>query len=140
MNIEDVTPEELMNIRNVAERESFYSDTEVSFEEVLKREYALSLVGLSKYITKKIKIEKPVVIDNLDKHLIVDFSNGDLVRVHLVENADLSVDSKQISINSPVGRMLRTMKVDDIQEYNGLYFTVVKVLNDITASSKAVSN
>lgn len=137
MNIDDVTPEELINLRNIAERESFYADKEVLFEDVLRREYALSLVGMSKYISKKSKIEKPVEIDNINKQMIVDFSDGDLVRIKLVENADLNSDAKQISINSPVGRMLRTMKVDDIQEYNGLYFTIVKIFTD---STQAVSN
>jgi transcription elongation GreA/GreB family factor len=137
MNIDDVTPEELINLRNIAERESFYADKEVLFEDVLRREYALSLVGMSKYISKKSKIEKPVEIDNINKQMIVDFSDGDLVRIKLVENADLNSDTKQISINSPVGRMLRTMKVDDIQEYNGLYFTIVKIFADAT---QAVSN
>ncbi len=137
MNIDDVTPEELINLRNIAERESFYADKEVSFEDVLRREYALSLVGMSKYISKKSKIEKPVEIDNINKQMIVEFSDGDLVRIKLVECADLSSDLKQISINSPVGRMLRTMKVEDIQEYNGLYFTVVKIFADAT---QAVSN
>jgi len=137
MNIDDVTPEELINLRNIAERESFYADKEVSFEDVLRREYALSLVGMSKYISKKSKIEKPVEIDNINKQMIVEFSDGDLVRIKLVECADLSSDLKQISINSPVGRMLRTMKVEDIQEYNGLYFTVVKIFADVT---QAVSN
>ena len=137
MNIDDITPEELINLRNIAERESFYADKEVSFEDVLRREYALSLVGMSKYISKKSKIEKPVEIDNINKQMIVEFSDGDLVRIKLVECADLSSDLKQISINSPVGRMLRTMKVEDIQEYNGLYFTVVKIFSDAT---QAVSN
>ena len=137
MNIDDVTPEELINLRNIAERESFYADKEVSFEDVLRREYALSLVGMSKYISKKSKIDKPVEIDNINKQMIVEFSDGDLVRIKLVECADLSLDLKQISINSPVGRMLRTMKVEDIQEYNGLYFTVVKIFADAT---QAVSN
>lgn len=137
MNIDDVTPEELINLRNIAERESFYADKEVLFEDVLRREYALSLVGMSKYISKKSKIEKPVEIDNINKQMIVDFSDGDLVKIKLVENADLNSDAKQISINSPVGRMLRTMKVDDIQEYNGLYFTIVKIFTD---STQAVSN
>ena len=137
MNIDDITPEELINLRNIADRESFYADKEVSFEDVLRREYALSLVGMSKYISKKSKIEKPVEIDNINKQMIVDFSDGDLVRIKLVENADLNSDTKQISINSPVGRMLRTMKVEDIQEYNGLYFTVVKIFSDAT---QAVSN
>jgi len=137
MNIDDVTPEELINLRNIAERESFYADKEVSFEDVLRREYALSLVGMSKYISKKSKIEKPIEIDNINKQMIVEFSDGDLVRIKLVECADLSSDLKQISINSPVGRMLRTMKVEDIQEYNGLYFTVVKIFADVT---QAVSN
>ncbi len=137
MNIDDVTPEELINLRNIAERESFYADKEVSFEDVLRREYALSLVGMSKYISKKSKIEKPVEIDNINKQMIVEFSDGDLVRIKLVECADLSSDLKQISINSPVGRMLRTMKVEDIQEYNGLYFTVIKIFADAT---QAVSN
>lgn len=140
MNIDDVTPEELMNIRTVAERESFYADKEVSFEEVLQREYALSLVGMSKYISKKTKIEKPIIIDNINKQMIVDFSDGDLIKIKLVENADLDSDSKQISINSPVGRLLRTMKVDDIQEYNGLYFSIVKIFNDSLQTKEAVSN
>lgn len=140
MNIDDVTPEELMNIRTVAERESFYADKEVSFEEVLQREYALSLVGMSKYISKKTKIEKPIVIDNINKQMIVDFSDGDLIKIKLVEDADLNSDLKQISINSPVGRMLRTMKVDDIQEYNGLYFSIVKIFNESLPAKEAVSN
>lgn len=140
MNIEDVTPEELMNIRNVAERESFYSDKDVSFDEILQREYALSLVGMSKYISKKSKIEKPIIVDNVNKQMIVDFSDGDLIKVKLVENADLNSDLKQISINSPVGRLLQTMKVNDIQEYNGLYFTIVKIFDDATQSTQAVSN
>lgn len=140
MNIDDVTPEELMNIRNVAERESFYSDKDVSFDEVLRREYALSLVGMSKYISKKSKIEKPIVVDNINKQMIVDFSDGDLIKIKLVENADLNSEVKQISINSPVGHMLRTMKVDDIQEYNGLYFTIVKIMNDAIQTTQAVSN
>ena len=137
MNIDDVTPEELINLRNIADRESFYADKEVSFEDVLRREYALSLVGMSKYISKKSKIEKPVEIDNINKQMIVEFSDGDLVKIKLTEYADLSAELKQISINSPVGRMLRTMKVEDIQEYNGLYFTVVKIFSDAT---QAVSN
>jgi transcription elongation GreA/GreB family factor len=69
--------------------------------------------------------------------MIVEFSDGDLVKIKLTEYADLSAELKQISINSPVGRMLRTMKVEDIQEYNGLYFTVVKIFSDAT---QAVSN
>jgi transcription elongation GreA/GreB family factor len=92
---------------------------------------------MSKYISKKSKIEKPVEIDNINKQMIVEFSDGDLVKIKLTEYADLSAELKQISINSPVGRMLRTMKVEDIQEYNGLYFTVVKIFSDAT---QAVSN
>ena len=128
MNFEDVTPEELNNIRNVAERESFYSDTEVTYMDVLKREYALSLVGLSKYITQKVKVDVPVVIDNLGKELIVDFSDGDVLKIRLVESLDITDDTKQISIDSPVGKMLRTMDVDDINEHNGTLFSIVKIL------------
>jgi transcription elongation GreA/GreB family factor len=72
--------------------------------------------------------------------MIVDFSDGDLAKIKLVENADLNSIDKQISINSPVGRMLRTMKVDDIQEYNGLYFSIVKIVSDTNLATQAVSN
>ena len=58
MNIDDVTPEELINLRNIAERESFNSGKEVLFQDILIREYALSLHGLSKYISKKSKVDK----------------------------------------------------------------------------------
>ncbi len=140
MNIDDVTPEELINLRNIAERESFNSGKEVLFQDILIREYALSLHGLSKYISKKSKVEVPIILDNLNKQMIVDFSDGDLAKIKLVENADLNSIDKQISINSPVGRMLRTMKVDDIQEYNGLYFSIVKIVSDTNQATQAVSN
>jgi hypothetical protein len=140
MNIDDVTPEELINLRNIAERESFNSGKEVLFQDILMREYALSLHGLSKYISKKTKIEVPVIVDNLNKQMIVDFSDDDLVKIKLVENADLNSDDKQISINSPVGRLLRNMKVNDIEEYNGLYFSIVKIVSDTVKSVQAVSN
>jgi hypothetical protein len=140
MNIDDVTPEELINLRNIAERESFNSGKEVLFQDILIREYALSLHGLSKYISKKSKVEVPIILDNLNKQMIVDFSDGDLAKIKLVENADLNSIDKQISINSPVGRMLRTMKVDDIQEYNGLYFSIVKIVSDTIQATQAVSN
>jgi len=140
MNIDDVTPEELINLRNIAERESFNSGKEVLFQDILIREYALSLHGLSKYISKKSKVEVPIILDNLNKQMIVDFSDGDLAKIKLVENADLNSIDKQISINSPVGRMLRTMKVDDIQEYNGLYFSIVKIVSDTNLATQAVSN
>jgi hypothetical protein len=140
MNIDDVTPEELINLRNIAERESFNSGKEVLFQDILIREYALSLHGLSKYISKKSKVEVPIILDNLNKQMIVDFSDGDLAKIKLVENADLYSIDKQISINSPVGRMLRTMKVDDIQEYNGLYFSIVKIVSDTNLATQAVSN
>jgi hypothetical protein len=140
MNINDVTPEELINLRNIAERESFNSGKEVLFQDILMREYALSLLGLSKYISKKFRVEMPIIIDNLNKQMIVDFSNGDLEKIKLVESADLNFYEQQISISSPVGRMLRTMKVDDIQEYNGLYFTIVKIFTDSIQATEVLSN
>ena len=111
MTIKDLTFNELANCRILARKESHETGRVVTFQEVAEREISKHIQGKPSFIyTRESETQ-----DNIGKYMYLEFDNGDCKRVHLVESSDqINPDMNVISTSSPMGRLIKFAKKNDI--------------------------
>lgn len=138
MDEKDISISEMENIRIHVERLEFYGEN-IDLKTFVKRELALASVGMSKYISQKIKVEEPKVVDNLFRWVYVDFVEGEAFKFYLLnDSSKVDPNKGYISVESELGKKLRTASVGDVLEVGEHIVEVIKISNveqiDISAT------
>lgn len=126
MTIKDLTYNELANCRIIARKESVLTGRVVTFQEVAEREISKLFQGIPTFIYSRESENR----DNVDKHLYLEFDNGDCKRVRLVESSEqINPDINIISTSSPLGRLIKFAKKNDIYQLGKTLIRVVDIAN-----------
>lgn len=126
MTIKDLTFNELANCRIIARRESVETGRIVTFQEVAEREISKHIQGKPTFIYTRESENQ----DNTDKFLYLEFENGDCKRVRLVESSEqINPDMNIISTSSPLGRLVKHAKKNDMYQLGKTLIRVVDIAN-----------
>ena len=126
MNIKDLTYNELANCRILARKESHESGRLVTFQEVAEREIAKYYQGKSSIIMTRSSLST----DNIGKSIYIAFDNGDCKMIQLVESSErINPDLSIISTSSPVGKLIKHGKVNDVYHIGKTKFRIVDITN-----------
>ena len=124
MTINDLTFNELANCRILARKESYLSGRNVTFQEVAERELAKHLQGKPTFIYAR-ETENN---DNVGKYIYLEFESGDCKRLKLVDSSSrINPDANIISTASPIGKLVKHAKKNDIYQFNRTLIRVVDI-------------
>lgn len=130
MNIKSLSYTEIQNLRIEAEIKSFNTGRNISIFDVAqpttKPEIRRTTKPLPVYIVKDTEPSKP---NNVDMRIRVRNHNDYITHSFLLvkESTLVNPDRNIISIDSPIGKILKTASVGDSFTYNDINYTVTDI-------------
>jgi hypothetical protein len=122
---------DLSNCRIQARLESMKTGRVVTCTEVLERELnkaknnQKSLIDIVYFVPEQ--DDKPV--SNIGKTIIVEQETGNISRYTVVLNSnEVNPDLNIVSTRSNIGRILKTVNIDDIVEINGQLWHIMDII------------
>ena len=145
MTINDITDNELANLRTLVKIENFKSKKPITLEQIIVRELALASSGKSKYVSQKQKDEQPIHVtesiqeaeptyvtepSTLGCRIKVDttYTETPILYTLVTDSNLVDIDNHVISLSSPLGSRLSNASVGDLVQQGDAFYQVLDII------------